>query len=146
MAFVRSLRRCAEKVPDVFVTFGVEQQFRFVSHPGVMAVSKLPEMKGIVKSRATFTQENVDAMKEFDTDLARKAQIALDNQLPINFMQLDTVEENLPKLLEEKKQLEAARAGTLKLGAGQYDLKAIGDVSACYPAPLAGGAAPKKLG
>merc|ERR1719387_2639443 len=128
MAFVRSFRRCAavttsrvrcaEKVPDVFVTFGVEQQFRFVSHPGVMAVSKLLEMKGIVQSRATFTQENVDAMKEFDTDLAKKAQIALDNGLPINFKTLDTIEENLPGLLEEKKQLEAARSETLKLGRG----------------------------
>merc|ERR1719456_628791 len=65
--------------------------------------------------RATFTQANVDAMKEFDLDLARKAQIALDNQLPITFPQLDHIEENLPQLLEEKKQVSAAREGVLKL-------------------------------
>merc|ERR1719261_1477999 len=59
--------------------------------------------------RATFTQENVDAMKEFDLELARKAQIAYDNQLPTNFVQLDTIEQELPRLLEEKKQLDAAR-------------------------------------
>merc|ERR1719191_2046113 len=61
--------------------------------------------------RATFTQENVDAMKEFDLELARKAQIAFDNQLPVNFVQLDNIETELPRLLEEKKQLDAARTG-----------------------------------
>merc|ERR1719327_1259111 len=54
--------------------------------------------------RATFTQENVDAMKEFDLALAKKAQIAYDNQLPCNFVQLDSIEEDLPRLLDEKKQ------------------------------------------
>ena len=38
-----------------------------------------------------------------------KAQIALDNGLAINFIDLETVEEDLPRLLEEKKQLDAAR-------------------------------------
>eukprot|EP00746_Dinoflagellata_sp_MGD_P139657 gnl/MRDRNA2_/MRDRNA2_73084_c0_seq1.p1 gnl/MRDRNA2_/MRDRNA2_73084_c0~~gnl/MRDRNA2_/MRDRNA2_73084_c0_seq1.p1 ORF type:complete len:186 (+),score=36.66 gnl/MRDRNA2_/MRDRNA2_73084_c0_seq1:81-560(+) len=133
MAFVRSLRRCAQTVPDVFVTFGVEQQFRFVSHPGVMAVSKLLEMKGVVKMRATFTQENVDAMKEFDLDLARKAQIAYDNQLPVNFVQMDTIEQDLPRLLEEKKQLGTARTEVLKLATGKHDMAA--KVDAAFPAP-----------
>merc|ERR1719191_720386 len=82
--------------------------------------------------RATFTQENVDAMKEFDLELARKAQIALDNQLPVNFVQLDTIESELPRLLEEKKQLEGARAGVLKLPTGKADLGGA-KLESCYP-------------
>merc|ERR1719506_1492100 len=93
----------AEAVPDVFVNFGVEQQFRFINHPGVMAVSKLLEMRFIAKPRANFTQENIEAMKEFDLELARKAQIAMDNNLSINMKDLESIEANLPKLLEDKK-------------------------------------------
>merc|ERR1712151_1438748 len=85
MALARSLRRCAEKVPDVYVNFGLEQQFRFISHPGVMAVSKVLEMRTVTQMRATFTQENIDRMKAFDPELAKKAQIAFDNKLPVNF-------------------------------------------------------------
>merc|ERR1719335_1926480 len=84
--------------------------------------------------RATFTQENVDAMKEFDLELARKAQIALDNQLPVNFVQMDTIEQDLPRLLEEKKQLNTARADVLKLPSGKHDL-ANAKLDACYPSP-----------
>merc|ERR1719160_1507161 len=84
--------------------------------------------------RATFTQENVDAMKEFDLELARKAQIALDNQLPTNFVQLDTIEQDLPRLLEEKKQLDSARTEVLKLPGGKHDLPEGLDLSAAYPA------------
>merc|ERR1719171_214069 len=82
--------------------------------------------------RATFTQENVDAMKEFDLELARKAQIALDNQLPVNFVQLDNIEAELPRLLEEKKQLEATRGDVLKLPPGQHDLAGV-KVDAAFP-------------
>eukprot|EP00429_Kryptoperidinium_foliaceum_P116893 CAMPEP_0176292840 /NCGR_PEP_ID=MMETSP0121_2-20121125/56290_1 /TAXON_ID=160619 /ORGANISM="Kryptoperidinium foliaceum, Strain CCMP 1326" /LENGTH=35 /DNA_ID= /DNA_START= /DNA_END= /DNA_ORIENTATION= len=35
MALRLGCRHMAEKVPDVFVQFGLEQQFRFISHPGV---------------------------------------------------------------------------------------------------------------
>merc|ERR1712066_1212266 len=118
MAFVRSFRRCAEKVPDVFVQFGMEQQFRFVSHPGVMAVSRLLEMKTISRMRANFTQENIEKMKAFDPELARKAQLAYDHKLPINFQQLEIIDEALPRLLEEKKQLEVAREEVSKLPVG----------------------------
>merc|ERR1719316_1645073 len=83
--------------------------------------------------RATFTQENVDAMKEFDLELARKAQIALDNQLPVNFVQLDTIEQDLPRLLEEKKQLETARTEVLKLPGGKHDMAT--KVDSAFPAP-----------
>merc|ERR1719282_2214394 len=60
--------------------------------------------------RANFTQENIEQMKNFDPELARKAQLAYDHKLPINFQQLEIIEEALPRLLEEKKQLETARA------------------------------------
>merc|ERR1712066_526147 len=134
MAFVRSFRRCAEKVPDVFVQFGLEQQFRFISHPGVMAVSKLLEMKTISRMRANFTQENIEKMKAFDPELARKAQIAFDHKLPINFQQLELIEESLPRLLEEKTQLETLRTEVGKLAPGKYDMPKV-DISACRPVP-----------
>mmetsp|Transcript_763 Transcript_763/g.1839 ORF Transcript_763/g.1839 Transcript_763/m.1839 type:complete len:167 (+) Transcript_763:79-579(+) len=135
MALARSLRRCGEKAPEVFVQFGVEQQFRFISHPGVMVVSKLLEMREVSKMRANFTQENIEKMKSFDPDLARKAQISLDNKLPINFQQLELIEEQLPRLLEEKKQIEAARSETAKLGPGKYELPKSLDISAVRPQP-----------
>merc|ERR1719499_695544 len=73
--------------------------------------------------RANFTQENIEKMKAFDPDLARKAQIAFDNKLPINFQQLEIIEDSLPRLLEEKKQLETLRAEVAKLPAGgPYDM------------------------
>merc|ERR1719190_36277 len=58
--------------------------------------------------RANFTQENIEKMKAFDPELARKAQIAYDNKLPINFQQLELIDESLPRLLEEKTQLQTA--------------------------------------
>merc|ERR1711976_938353 len=113
-----------------------EQQFRFVSHPGVMAVSKLLEMKTIARMRASFTQENIEGMKAFDPELARKAQIAFDNKLPVNFQQLEIIDENLPRLLEEKAQLEAARAGVAKIAVGgPYQLPSGLDISAARPVP-----------
>merc|ERR1712187_359863 len=136
MAFGRSFCRCASKAPDVFVQFGVEQQFRFVSHPGVMVLSKLLEMQTVAKMRANFTQENIEGMKSFDPELARKAQIAYDNKLPINFQQLEVIEESLPRLLEEKSQLEAARTGVAAIPmGGPYELPKSLDVSAVRPAP-----------
>mmetsp|Transcript_41987 Transcript_41987/g.76280 ORF Transcript_41987/g.76280 Transcript_41987/m.76280 type:complete len:172 (+) Transcript_41987:118-633(+) len=137
MAFVRSLARCATKdtIPRCVVTFGIEQQFRFVSHPGVMAVAKLLDMRQIVKMRATFTQDNIEDMKAFDPELARKAQIAYDNKVPINFQQLELIEESLPRLLDEKKQLEVARSEVAKLPPGKYELPKSLDVSAVRPSP-----------
>jgi len=134
MALRRSLRVCAQAVPDVFVQFGIEQQFRFVSHPGVMAVSKLLEQRSVTQMRANFTQENIEKVKEFDPDLARKAQIAHDHKLPINFQQLELIEDILPRLLEEKTQLEAARAEVAKLPVGNYAMPKL-DLSAVRPTP-----------
>merc|ERR1719191_340569 len=86
--------------------------------------------------RATFTQENIEEIKKFDPELARKAQIAYDNKLPINFQQLELVEESLPRLLEEKAQIEAAREGVAKLPVGgPYELPKGLDISAARPAP-----------
>merc|ERR1719247_2459954 len=55
--------------------------------------------------RANFTQDNVQKVAEFDPDLGRKAQIAYDNKLPINFQQLELIDDILPRLLEEKGQI-----------------------------------------
>merc|ERR1711865_1119949 len=121
MGGVRSFA-AATKVPDVFVQFGMEQQFRFVSHPGVMAVSKLLEMRMVSQMRANFTQDNIEKMKDFDPDLARKAQIAYDHKLPVNFQQLELIDNILPRLLEEKTRIEAARVGVAQLPPGNYEL------------------------
>merc|ERR1712151_761150 len=81
--------------------------------------------------RANFTQENIQEMKKFDPELARKARIAYDHKLPINFQQLEIIEESLPRLLEEKKQLEAARSEVANLPFGApYELPKSLDVSA----------------
>merc|ERR1719343_314714 len=86
--------------------------------------------------RATFTQENIEEIKKFDPELARKAQIAYDHKLPVNFQQLEIIEESLPRLLEEKGQLEAARTEVEKLPVGgPYELPKSLDVSAVRPAP-----------
>merc|ERR1712137_534782 len=65
---------------------------------------------------------------------ARKAQIALDNKLPVNFQQLELIEDSLPRLLEEKTQLEKLRAEVAKLPPGKYDMPAV-DISAARPVP-----------
>merc|ERR1719476_1070902 len=86
--------------------------------------------------RANFTQENIGGMKAFDPELARKAQIAYDNKLPVNFQQLELIEESLPRLVEEKRQLETARAAVAKLPAGgPYELPKGLDISAARPVP-----------
>merc|ERR1719284_2116811 len=68
--------------------------------------------------RANFTQENIEKMKAFDPELARKAQIAYDHKLPVNFQTLELIEETLPRLLEEKEQLAAAADEVAKLPVG----------------------------
>merc|ERR1712083_308278 len=78
----------------------------------------------------------VEGMKAFDPELARKAQLALDHKLPINFQQLELIEESLPRLLEEKSQLEAARGEVAKLPVGgPYELPKSVNTSACRPVP-----------
>merc|ERR1719382_278349 len=86
--------------------------------------------------RATFTQENIEGMKAFDPELARKSQIAFDNKLPINFQQLEIIEDTLPRLMEERAQLQAARDAAAKLSVGgPYELPKGLDISAVRPAP-----------
>merc|ERR1719148_280965 len=68
--------------------------------------------------RANFTQENIENMKAFDPELCLSGQLAYDHKLPINFQQLEIIDEALPRLLEEKKQLEAARAEVSELPIG----------------------------
>merc|ERR1712190_691757 len=84
--------------------------------------------------RANFTEENIEKMKAFDPELARKAQIAFDHKLPINFTQLELIEESLPRLLEEKTQLETLRTEVGKLPPGKYEMPKV-DISACRPVP-----------
>lgn len=123
-----------EKVPDVFAMYGWEGTVVFASHPGVMAISKLLEQKSIVSHRATFDQEVIEEMRAFDDELPRKAQIALDNKLSVNWRSLDYIEDELPRLLEEKKQLEAARKQVMAAKPGDYSQPKI-DASVCTPSP-----------
>merc|ERR1719378_127599 len=81
--------------------------------------------------RANFTEEKIEG---FDPELARKAQIAFDNKLPVNFQQLELIEETLPRLVEEKTQLETLRKEVAKLPPGKYEMPKV-DISACRPVP-----------
>ncbi|VWU50781.1 conserved protein, unknown function [Hepatocystis sp. ex Piliocolobus tephrosceles] len=124
----RSAKKLSNKVCDVLVSFGVRQnKTTFISHPGVMAVSQLLEMKLITRPRATLTQENVNAMVEFDLDLAKKAQIAVDNDLPVNFFDLEYIDrpEYLKMLIEEKEVLKKAREEVLNKKKGDYTIPDI---------------------
>lgn len=56
----------AEKIPDALCHHGHEFVFHFLSHPGVMALCTVLEMRGIVRMKANFTQENIDGMREYD--------------------------------------------------------------------------------
>merc|ERR1712151_1291638 len=80
------------------------------------------EMKTITRMRANFTQENIEGMKAFD------------NKLPVNFQQLELIEETLPRLVEEKTQLDTLRKEVAKLPPGKYDMPKV-DISACRPVP-----------
>merc|ERR1719189_1198490 len=76
--------------------------------------------------RANFTQENIEKMKAFDPELARKAQLAYDHKLPINFQQLEIIDEALPRLREEVSKLPIG---------GPYHFPAGLDISAARPVP-----------
>ncbi|CAD7968748.1 unnamed protein product [Amoebophrya sp. A120] len=94
--------------------------FHYLNHPGVMAISTLLEMKGIVDMRANFTQENIEALKEFDAELARKGQIALDHDLAVNFLDLEYIDETLPRLLIEKELCQQAQLDVLQRKDGDF--------------------------
>merc|ERR1712072_1515616 len=115
---------------------GWENKITFINHPGVMAMGKLLELRYVTRPRANFTPETVERIAEYDEELARKAQIALDNGLAINFIDLETIEEDLPRLVEEKKQLDAARKAVLEAPAGKYDMPKL-DLSSVRPQPRA---------
>merc|ERR1719401_1040464 len=87
----------AQQVPSCLTHHGHEFAFHFLNHPGVMAVATLMELRGVTRVRANFTQENIEALKEYDVELA------------INFLDLERIEQNLPRLLKERDQLEDAR-------------------------------------
>eukprot|EP00386_Alphamonas_edax_P002714 GDKI01008254.1.p1 GENE.GDKI01008254.1~~GDKI01008254.1.p1 ORF type:complete len:178 (+),score=54.77 GDKI01008254.1:29-562(+) len=119
----RSVIRKAAAVPDVMALLGQHtHKLCYITHPGVMAVAKLLEMRYITRFRADLTQENIEAMKEFDEDLARQAQIAYNHGLQINFMELQYIDSPgfLDRLLKEKELLAEARKETYALPAGVY--------------------------
>jgi hypothetical protein len=130
LSFTRALR----KVPDVFASVGWENRVTFISHPGVMALSKLLEQQGVVRMKARFNQELVHEIAEHDEELARKAQIALDNDLAVEWRALDSIEQELPRLLKEKAEIEKARAHVLAAKAGDYSAPAF-DPSVVHPSP-----------
>merc|ERR1719316_2463725 len=92
-------------------------------------------MRCVTQMRANFTEENIAKVKEFDPELGRKAQVAYDHKLPVNFVQLELIDDILPRLLEEKTQLEAARACVAELPPGSYELPKELDLSAVRPQP-----------
>eukprot|EP00922_Rhytidocystis_sp_ex-Travisia-forbesii_P026271 GHVS01038473.1.p1 GENE.GHVS01038473.1~~GHVS01038473.1.p1 ORF type:complete len:251 (-),score=50.51 GHVS01038473.1:437-1189(-) len=128
-------RRGRQDVPSVLVHFGTAMyQVSFVSHPGVMAVAKLLEMPQLAKSQAAFTLENIEAIREFDEELARKCQVAYDNGLNVNMMDLEHIDRPgyLEALKRDKTILAKARAevAALPLG-GPYPMpKCLADYQA----------------
>ncbi|CDJ44230.1 hypothetical protein, conserved [Eimeria tenella] len=119
------------EVPDVLVSFGNQaDRITFVSHPGVMAVSKLLEMEHVTQFRAVLTQEDVNAITEFDPELAKKAQVAVDEGLAVNFQDLEYFDRNefVAAFKKEQKMLQQARDEVLQAPPGSYELpKAAAD-------------------
>ncbi|CDJ61827.1 hypothetical protein, conserved [Eimeria maxima] len=89
-----------------------------------MAISKLIEMNHLIQYRAVLTQENVDEIAEFDPDLAKKAQIALDEGLAVNFQDLDYFydKELVNKYKQEKKILNKIRQEIFNSPKGVYNM------------------------
>ncbi|XP_022589727.2 uncharacterized protein LOC34617506 [Cyclospora cayetanensis] len=125
------------EVPDVLVSFGNQaDQITFVSHPGVMAVSKLLEMGHVTQYRAVLTQSDVHAIAEHDPDLARKAQTAVDEGLAVNFQDLQYFDkpEFVAAFRKEQQLLKEVRGEVLNAPKGQYNIpKAVKD----YKLPMA---------
>eukprot|EP00745_Piridium_sociabile_P041614 TRINITY_DN82576_c0_g2_i1.p1 TRINITY_DN82576_c0_g2~~TRINITY_DN82576_c0_g2_i1.p1 ORF type:complete len:182 (-),score=18.42 TRINITY_DN82576_c0_g2_i1:13-558(-) len=121
----RSLARMAADVPNCMVAFGVrDKKMNFMSHPGVMAISRLLEMDGLVKHKADLKAEHVEMIAEFDEELAEKVQIAVDNGLKINFIDLEYLDkpEYLEACLTEKRVLAQAQKETFDMAKGTYEV------------------------
>jgi len=120
----RSLLR-REKVPDVLACFGAQNlKLVFISHPGVMAITRLMDAGRLFcKYRANFTQENIDELREWDPQLADKAQIAFDNDIKVNFTNLEYIdrEKYLQQFVKEKETLDKIRKEVFALPPGKYD-------------------------
>ncbi|EDO06574.1 hypothetical protein BBOV_II006240 [Babesia bovis T2Bo] len=118
------VRRLGSRVCDALVMFGAHRErIPFISHPGVMAVCQLLEMKSLVEHRAHFTQDDVNRMYEYDSSLAEKAQVAVDHNLPISHYNLEYLDKPgfLERLLEEKRLNEAIASEVLSSPAGSYE-------------------------
>ncbi|KAF4678218.1 hypothetical protein FOL47_003280 [Perkinsus chesapeaki] len=123
-----------DQVPDVFATFGWERRLTVIHHPGVMAISKLLDQRTIVRPRATFNQELVEEIGDYDEDLQRKAQVALDHGLAIEWRVLDFIDDELPRLLAEKKEIEKAREQVMSKAPGDYT-QPVFDSTVVVPTP-----------
>jgi len=112
-------------IPHCITKFGHEEQVHFVQHPGVLAVARLLELRWITRMRATFTPQQVIEMGEYDEEVAALADIACQHNLSINFLDMEKIEENLPRLLKEKEQLAAAREAVMALEKGNYEMPKV---------------------
>ncbi|EER09646.1 conserved hypothetical protein [Perkinsus marinus ATCC 50983] len=133
-SLLRQSRFLLEQVPDVFATFGWERRLTVIHHPGVMAISKLLDQRTVVRPRATFNQELVEEIGDYDEDLQRKAQVALDNGLAIEWRVLDFIDDELPRLLAEKREIEKAREQVMSKAPGDYT-QPVFDSSVVVPTP-----------
>lgn len=109
-------------IPYCITKFGHDEQVHFVQHPGVLAVARLLELRWITRMRATFTPQQVIEMGEYDEECAALADIACQHNLAINMIDMEKIEENLPRLLKEKEQLAVAREAVMALPKGKYDM------------------------
>jgi hypothetical protein len=131
---LRKISKRLANIPDVFASVGWENRVTFISHPGVMALSKLLEQNDVTRMKATFNQELIQEIAEHDEELARKAQIAYDNNISVEWKVLENIEAELPRLLKEKQQIEAARAEILGRKKGDFDVLKS-NISEVVPTP-----------
>eukprot|EP01068_Selenidium_serpulae_P006596 Selendium_serpulae@DN4450_c1_g1_i1.p1 len=128
-------------VPEVLAQFGArEQRTVFRSHPAVMMVARLLEMRHLVRPRAVPTAQNVEDIRKFDAALSQKVKIAVDNGLSINFQELEHLDrpEYLAICLAEKQKLNAIRNEVSRMAAGEYKVpSALEGFTAADPAPRA---------
>lgn len=122
------------EIPDVFCKFGNQNSIFFLSHPGVLSLSTLLDMPGIVQMKANFTQEDSDEIKKYDVELGHQAEIAAKNQVPISWQDLPHVEQEMGHHLAEQEVLAQCRQQVLAAEPGDYTLPDL-DYSLVHPCP-----------
>eukprot|EP00923_Selenidium_pygospionis_P045789 GHVN01079056.1.p1 GENE.GHVN01079056.1~~GHVN01079056.1.p1 ORF type:complete len:280 (+),score=25.64 GHVN01079056.1:518-1357(+) len=125
-------------VPEVLVQFGRgTQSIYFKSHPAVMMIARLLD-SDFLQARAIFTQKNIDDIAKFDEHLAAKCQVAYNNNLPMNMIEIENLHN--PAVLEmfqkEKEACDRAREEVMAAPKGKYDPpKALADYTRADPIP-----------